>query len=80
MRGEQAGQAALLHFGKHPPVITGQHPSIKSSWQKGADPQSACAIAMGAKYCKRIGVLGAGKGIELPLPKATVITRGCIHL
>jgi hypothetical protein len=60
--------------------LPSEHTRIQGSRQEGADPEATRTIAMGAKYCERIGVLGAGKGIELPLPKATVVTRSCIHL
>ncbi|MNH34844.1 hypothetical protein D3C79_954700 [compost metagenome] len=80
VRGKQPRQAALAHFGEYAPIVARQYAHIQGSGQEGAHELPTRAIAMGAKYCKRIGVLGAGKGIELPLPKATVITRGCIHL
>ncbi|MNP63115.1 hypothetical protein D3C76_1584760 [compost metagenome] len=80
VRGEQPRQAALHHFGQHSPVLPGEYPCIQGTGQKGTHPAATRTIAMGAQYCERIGVLGAGKGIELPLPKATVVTRSCIHL
>ncbi|MNW00563.1 hypothetical protein D3C71_1960750 [compost metagenome] len=80
VRGEQPGQAALLHFGEDAPVVARQHPHIQGRGQEGANGQATRAVAMGAEYRKRIGVLGAGQGVEVPLPKATVITRCSIHL
>lgn len=77
---EQPGQAALHHFGQHPPVLPGEHPTAQGAGQESTHPDTTRTIAMGTQYCERIGVLGAGKGIELPLPKATVVTRACIHL
>ncbi|MNH11885.1 hypothetical protein D3C79_714130 [compost metagenome] len=80
VRGEQPRQAALLHFGEDAPVMPGQDAHIQGVGQEGADHLPARAVAMGAEYRKWIGVLGAGQGVEVPLPKAAVFTRGCIHL
>ena len=80
VRTEQARQAALLHFGQDAPVVPRQKAHTQGIGQEGADDLAACAIAMGAQYRKWIGVLGAGQGVQVPLPKAAVFTRGCIHL
>ncbi len=57
-----------------------QHPHAQGIGQEGADQQAALPVAVGAQHCKWIGVLGAGQGIQVPLPKAAVFTRGCVHL
>ncbi len=80
VRREQSRNCTLHHFSQHAPIIARQHPCIQGIGQEGADKHTALAIAMGAEYCKRIGVFGAGQGIQVPLPKAAVFTRGCIHL
>lgn len=79
VRTEQPRQAALLHFGKDPPVIPGLNAHFQGIGQKGADHLPACTVAVGAEYRKRIGVFGAGQGVEVPLPKATVFTRCNVH-
>ncbi|MNM98353.1 hypothetical protein D3C81_1108820 [compost metagenome] len=79
VRGEQPRQAALLHFGEDAPVMPGQDAHIQGVGQEGADHLPARAVAMGAEYRKWIGVLGAGQGVEVPLPKAAVFTRCNVH-
>lgn len=79
VRAEQPGQAALHHFGKHAPIVASQDAHIQGTGQEGADHLAACAVAMGAEYRKWIGVFGAGQGIEVPLPKATVFTQCNVH-
>ena len=79
VRGEQAWQAALRHFGEEAPVFAGKNAHIQGAGEEGVDHLPACAVVMGAEYRKWIGVFGAGQGIEVPLPKAAVFTRCYVH-
>lgn len=48
VRGEQTGQAALLHFGEDAPVMPGQHAHIQGIGQEDADHLPARTVAVGA--------------------------------
>ena len=55
--------------------MPGQDAHFQGIGQEGADHLPTTAVAMGAEYCKWVGVLGAGQGVEVQLPKAAVFTR-----
>lgn len=80
VRGKEPGHTTLAHLGELAVVVARQHAHAPRAGQEGANELAARTIGVRAEYGERVGVLGAGQGIEVPLPKAAVVTRGCIHL
>gem|GEM_PF-6772825 len=73
--GEQARQCTWPHVGQHALVVARQHAGAQGIGQVGTNGHAPCWIGVRPQYRKRIGVLGARQGIQVPLPKPAVFTR-----